>query len=659
MQAVQVLGLLVYTFGAFAYAALLAISVREDVRDGRKGAMDPSVERSARAGLALWAVCLVWFVVNLIIGVTEMGPNRSYWQVQMVALWLSFAFPPLIIHTTWADAMASRLQPPASIWGHAILPAYVLATGLVLASTLGFFGVGEVAAETVGRFATIALVGLFIAASLYSMALIAAKPSHTTTRQARSSRWHIVLFAVMAVLFVLVLRLDDDSDVGSVFRSLLEISVKSLPIAFMFVGTYFEYRFEFFDLFIKRGLALVVTTMALVAWFAIALPWLKSYESLSAAPWIYAIALLPVAMSLPWLHARLGAMLDRRWLGRRYTAVGAVKRFLAGLRSATTDDQLIERAESGLREIFGAPAAVVLDEHSATRSTMFDVAQEAPLGTTGRVHGRLLLGDRQSEAPYFSEDIALLGSLADVLASVLENAQLQKREREQQRLTQELSLHASRSELRALRAQINPHFLFNALNAIAGLIHCDPAVADRTIEKLADVFRYTLRVSDREWAVVDDEIEFVRAYLDVEQARFGERLCAEVRLDDGACGARVPTMTVQTLVENAIKHGAAAVRGQARVVVLVQRENDRLRLTVEDNGPGVETIDPFATGEPRRTGYGLRNIRQRLDGHFGTAATFALGRDDARGMTVATVVLPFLLDEPRPAIAAGTAELRP
>jgi LytS/YehU family sensor histidine kinase len=271
----------------------------------------------------------------------------------------------------------------------------------------------------------------------------------------------------------------------------------------------------------------------------------------------------------------------------------------------------------------------------------------------------VLLGERKSEAPYFSEDIALLGSLADVLSSVLENVRLQKREREQQRLTQELSLHASRSELRALRAQINPHFLFNALNAIAGLIHRDPEIADRTIEKLADVFRYTLRVSEREWAVVDDEIEFVRAYLDVEQARFGERLSAEVRLHDSARGARVPTMTVQTLVENAIKHGAAAVRGQARIVVSAQRDGDRLRLTVEDNGPGVEAAETLHADDVRRTGYGLKNIRRRLEGHFGTAAAFSIGHDDTRHMTVAMVTLPFLSDEPRSTVAVSAGEVRP
>jgi two-component system sensor histidine kinase AlgZ len=179
-------------------------------------------------------------------------------------------------------------------------------------------------------------------------------------------------------------------------------------------------------------------------------------------------------------------------------------------------------------------------------------------------------------------------------------------------------------------------------------------VADRTIEKLADVFRYALRGSEREWALLDEELEFVRAYLDVEQARFGARLRAEVALDDDVSGGRVPTMMVQTLVENAVKHGAAAVRGQASVRVLARREGDRLQLTVEDNGPGFEPASPGHASGTRRGGYGLAHIRQRLHGHFGSGAELSIARDDRRAVTIVSIMLPFLREEPR-SVAAATA----
>ena len=144
----------------------------------------------------------------------------------------------------------------------------------------------------------------------------------------------------------------------------------------------------------------------------------------------------------------------------------------------------------------------------------------------------------------------MLGSLAEVLASMLQAASLRQERLRQEQLARELALEASRSELKALRAQIRPHFLFNALNAIAGLIHKDPLRADRTIERLAEVFRYTLRGSEREWAVLEHELEFARSYLEVEQARFGRRLAFRIDVGEGAGALHVPTMMVQTLVEN-------------------------------------------------------------------------------------------------------------
>jgi LytS/YehU family sensor histidine kinase len=246
--------------------------------------------------------------------------------------------------------------------------------------------------------------------------------------------------------------------------------------------------------------------------------------------------------------------------------------------------------------------------------------------------GAVLMGARTIEAPYFRDDLALLTSLADVLASVLETLRLQQRK-------QELTLHASRSELKALRAQINPHFLFNALNAIAGLIHKDPSAADRTVEQLAEVFRYALRGVESEWAVLDDELDFVRAYLDVEQSRFGERLQVTVRVADDVRGARVPTMMLQTLVENAVKHGVAHVRGRASVEVEASRRADRLVMAVTDNGPGPSAHPTRAASSPKP--YGLANIRERLHGYFGAAASLTFDRYDATGLTRVAVTLPF------------------
>jgi len=145
----------------------------------------------------------------------------------------------------------------------------------------------------------------------------------------------------------------------------------------------------------------------------------------------------------------------------------------------------------------------------------------------------------------------------------------------------------------------------------------------------------------------------VRAYLEVEHARFGDRLHAEVQLEAAARGARVPTMIVQTLVENAVKHGAASVRGRAEICVVARREDDRLIISVSDNGPGFAQDwperDPAQDSSPStrsRGGYGLVNIRQRLTGYFGSGAALSVSR--LEGTTVVSVSMPLTRQEPRP-----------
>jgi two-component sensor histidine kinase len=187
-----------------------------------------------------------------------------------------------------------------------------------------------------------------------------------------------------------------------------------------------------------------------------------------------------------------------------------------------------------------------------------------------------------------------------------------------------------------------PHFLFNALNAIAGLLHRDPATADRTIEKLADVFRYTLRGSESEWATLDDELEFVRAYLDVEESRFGDRLQARLEVAPGARRARVPTMIVHTLVENAVKHGASAVRGRAVIEIGARARDGRCR-SPSATTARVRPAAPGAAAERRlRPGEHPRAPRRAL--RRGGRSTSS--RDDAAGRTTVTVSIPLLTVEP-------------
>jgi hypothetical protein len=238
-----------------------------------------------------------------------------------------------------------------------------------------------------------------------------------------------------------------------------------------------------------------------------------------------------------------------------------------------------------------------------------------PLVLAAEVRGYIALGRRHHREPYLSEDLRLLESLADQLEFALENIGLERKRREQELREKELKILAGKAELRALRAQINPHFLFNALNTIASLIEKDPARAEETVEMLADVFRYTLARSGSDFIPLSDELEFINAYLEIEKARFGRKLVVEMRIEPETQGIRIPSMLLQPLVENAVKHGIAPKLQGGKITISSNCDNGLLRLEVADTGVG---FDSRSAGRLHNGGVGVRNVRDRLRNIYGS-----------------------------------------
>ena len=168
------------------------------------------------------------------------------------------------------------------------------------------------------------------------------------------------------------------------------------------------------------------------------------------------------------------------------------------------------------------------------------------------------------------------------------------------------------AELRALKAQINPHFLFNSLNSITALTTSDPDRAREMCIRLSDFLRNTLGLGERESVAWHEELDLAQAYLDVEQVRFGSRLHVEVHVDQACADCLVPPLVLQPLIENAVKHGIATLVDGGTIRVESRVRDGRLEVSVE-NG-----FDPESPA-PRRHGLGLRNVRTRLETRFGTA----------------------------------------
>lgn len=341
----------------------------------------------------------------------------------------------------------------------------------------------------------------------------------------------------------------------------------------------------------------------------------------------------------------------------------------AQVRPEGLTDEVVDQAVALLLPLLDGDAVSITDrhrmlafagpghDHHARDSPLYARTRDSVLhsGRTGVVWGRGedLIGCPRPDCPLRSAAIAALSIGDEIIGSVtvyrttddppraelveaaagilslhLEVAELESRQR-----------LAADAELDALRAQINPHFLFNTLNTIASRIRTDPEDARQLLVRLADFFRFAIRQRGQ-FVGFSQEYAFVRTYVTLEQARFGDRLHVEYDIDPAVLSVDVPVLMIQPLVENAIKHGASdnvgrtTVRLRARVDPLARM----LDVTVRDDGVGMDepTLAAATVGErlqePRSIG--LTNIRQRLELLFGAHHEFDVRSTVGEGTTV-------------------------
>jgi len=205
-----------------------------------------------------------------------------------------------------------------------------------------------------------------------------------------------------------------------------------------------------------------------------------------------------------------------------------------------------------------------------------------------------------------------------------------------QRRTAELRAQLTEAQLTSLQMQLRPHFLFNALHTISGLMVTKPKRAQRVIRQLGELLRMSLKSGDRQTITLAEEIAFVEAYLGIERARFGERLEVEFAIDEEVRDARVPALILQPLVENAVRHGVSLNPEGGLVRVEAAAHDGKLRLRVRDNGPGL----PKSTESDHSAGVGLTNTRARLVALYGDEHLFSIAPAVPHGVEV-TIELPW------------------
>ena len=359
-----------------------------------------------------------------------------------------------------------------------------------------------------------------------------------------------------------------------------------------------DYRFVLLDAFFRFlanvFLAAVFVFGAVEAW---------RLELLPAADTPFHIALLLAGaclMLVLFALARGGVQRAlTRLIFRRPNEDALVRDLKTPIRS---EEEYIASAVARLGEFMGAPAHVTAGTVEAQ-----DEGAEAvvPLRTGSGGSLSVLLGRRTGGRRYLSEDLQALSRVAAVIGEQLE----QYRDLETRRLV-------AQAELRALQSQIHPHFLFNALNTLYGIIPREARGARETVLNLADIFRYFLETK-KTLVPLEEEMHIVKAYLDVERLRLGDKLRLEIEVTPEAQSVPIPILSIQPLVENAVKHGIAPLAGGGLIQISARiGSQGELLISVRDSGPGFS--------KSNRTGVGLENVERRLELCYGGEARLTI-----------------------------------
>jgi hypothetical protein len=323
------------------------------------------------------------------------------------------------------------------------------------------------------------------------------------------------------------------------------------------------------------------------------------------------------------------------WLSRvafaRMDLPGALQAIRGRATEAANEAEFLQRAAAEVGRFSGALQSALLEEGRTaidspeTAVLPALVADRSPLRASAATRWAevvvplrfsqgdtryILLGRRRGGRRFLSEDLAGLAKLA---VAVVEQVERLRRS--------ELERLVSQAELRALRAQVNPHFLFNSLNALYGVIPREAGGARKTVLNLAEIFRYSL-LPDARFIALAEELRIIEAYLEIEQLRLGERLRSEIEVDDAVRDAEIPILSVQPLVENAVKHGISRKAEGGTVRLTVQARDGELCVEVSDTGVGFDSAR--AVSREDGAGHGLMNVRRRLHLCYGDAADLAI-----------------------------------
>ncbi|HEU0177228.1 MAG TPA: histidine kinase [Blastocatellia bacterium] len=453
----------------------------------------------------------------------------------------------------------------------------------------------------------------------------------------------------------------------------------SLPLALVIL--YQDYRFALADIFLKRALSLVLLVgLAFGLYLNVAAPTLERRNGQPVAIGLLLGLWVVTALAYPWLRSGANWFVDvvvlrrtdyealRAEIAQSIALLEAPEQVLdetcARLAEALTAREVTWRAvnDSSGEECEAPSAAPLLPQlllppnpskgAKAARASRRLIEPDARattilMPTAEPPQYRLTIGEMAGGRRLMSDDVAFLEAVAVMVARRIDAARVTHERCARDLREQEATKLATEAELRALRAQVNPHFLFNSLTTIGYLIQTAPERAFETLMRLTALLRGVLRRSEGEFATLGEEIELIESYLDIERARFEDRLRVTIDAPRETRNHRIPALLIQPLVENAIKHGVSPSRTGGEVVISARIAmgasappgGDTLRISVRDTGLGASEESLIAG---RNRGVGLSNVKRRLEAHYGDQASFNIRSAPGAG-TVVELALPINL----------------
>ena len=609
--------------GVVLYAMLLAMVVRARRTRGLSSGFDPLLLLTSLLGI-VWNCCAL-----LTYELPKMGLAGPFPWIGAIGFGALGFLPAVVVHSVLRD---ERERVHGAVRRTLTAFAYAVSACAAGLQVYGASTVAPVPAAMGMRLLTYAFIALVV-------------PLAAVTR-GRPGAGRALWVAALATFAVSALHLSQLHRGEASWPVELVGHHASLPLAFAIL--YQDYRFALADLFLKRALALlavVAVTFAAIATLGVQSDAFARFVQIDPRQFSILVTLwIATALMYPWLRRVTMWFVDSIVLHRpdyrtlRSTVAQAAQ---DGDNIPALLSQVCELLKPALsardvtwREWAPAGHASGLNPEILSAERGQGIAA-VTVPTTDRPQYVIGIGQLTEGRRLLSDDLATLEAIAVTTARRIDAIRIMNERYQRELREQEIGKLATEAELRALRAQVNPHFLFNALTTIGYLIQTAPPRALETLLRLTALLRGVLR-SEGEFTTLGRELDIVESYLDIERARFEQRLRVTIDVPDRLRSLRVPSLVLQPLVENAVKHGIGQKQSGGEVIIRgrIERaggQDRQLSLTVADTGAGASSE---ALERGKSAGVGLRNVERRLECQYGAAASLAIRTALNEGTTV-------------------------